>query len=262
MKSMMAGVVLVAASGAAVASGVGDVTSFVDQPRLFNDFGGSNLSYSSDFATGTVSIVENNYGSGNFANRHAAWYGDAGNNKVDFNYGDAFSIRTRLKISDATDVGNVEAGIQADLFGFGLFGVQTRNGEIAAFGSTNPFHSFGTGLYNVGDVILLEMTHRVGSGNGLDPIGGGTPSTMEYRYNNITQGSGWVSSGLKNFTTSEGGIPSFFPQFYGLGAQINQPGANGSVDVLFSGSSISVPTPGALGVVALAGLAAGRRRRA
>jgi hypothetical protein len=242
---------------AGVVASSGDIASYVDAPRLFNDFSGSSLFYQSSFSpsNGSLIIRENNYGTGNFANRHAAWFGDAGANKVDYDFGDGFDFSMKLKVNAADSVGNVEAGFQADLFGFGLFGVLTGNGEIAAFGSVLPFHSFGAGVYNVGDEVMLRMIHRPG-----DSEFGVVKSTMEYLYNNMTTGSGWVSSGEKDFTTTEGGIPSFFDMFFGAGAQINFPDAvDGNVDIEMS--MISIPAPGAAALLALGGLAAARRRR-
>ena len=80
-------------AGAAVAS-VSDINGFVDAPRLFNDFSGSNLTYSSTFSPmgSSVTLRESDYGSGNFANRHASWFSDGGGNKVDFDYGDGFDV--------------------------------------------------------------------------------------------------------------------------------------------------------------------------
>lgn len=248
---------LVCAASVASAS-VSDIASFVDNPRLFNDFAGSSLSYMSNYdAMGSsVNLREENYGTGGFANRHASWFADMGSNKVDFDYGDGFDMQMTMQINEASNVGNVEAGFQADLFGFGLFGALTANGEIAAFGSVIPFHSFGSGLYNIGDELMLRMVHRPGDGEGM-----GAPSTMEYMYNNLTTASGWVSSGLVAFSTTEGGIPSIFEMFTGVGAQINQPGANGIVDISYSNITTSVPAPGTLGLLSLAGLGAARRRR-
>lgn len=257
VKAIVSMGVLAGLASMACASGVGDVAGFVDAPRLFNDFSGSTLNYSSNFnlAGSSVSIVESNYGTGNFANRHAAWLGDGGPNKVDFNYGDRFDMQTTLQINDASGVGQIEAGFQADLFGFGLFGVLTGNGEIAAFGSVLPFHSFGTGLYTVGDEVMLRMIHTPGAGENGSPA-----STMEYLYNNTTQGSGWVSSGAIDFTNTEGGIPSFFDMFYGVGAQINLPAPDASVDIQFSNLTVQVPAPGAIGLLMVAGVGAMRRR--
>lgn len=246
-------------SSIAAASGVGDVASLVDTTRLFNDFSGSNLVYSSNYnpAGSSISLHEDNYGTGGFANRHASWLGDSGSNKVDFNYGDAFDMQMNMQINQASNVGQVEAGFQADLFGFGLFGVLTGNGEIAAFGSVLPFYTFGTGLYSVGDEIMLRMIHTPGDGENS----GGNASTMEYMYNNMTTGSGWVSSGQVDFTTTEGGIPSSFDMFYGAGAQINFPDVDGVVDIDYSNFTVTVPAPASLGLLAFAGIGTIRRRR-
>jgi len=243
----------------AAATGAGDIAGFVDNPRLFNDFGGSDLIFNSNFdpSGSSLTIHEENYGTGNFANRHAAWFGDTGGNKVDFDYPDAWDMETTLQVNTASNVGGIEAGFQADLFGFGLFGVLTGNGEVAAFGSILPFYSFGTGIYSVGDEIGLRMIHRPGDGENS----GGAPSTLEYMYNNMTTGSGWVSSGAIDFTTTEGGIPSSFDMFTGVGAQINFPGSDGVVDINFSNILVSVPAPTTLSLLSLAGLGAARRRR-
>lgn len=250
--------ILVAASSVAAASGTNDIGGIIDNPRLFNDFASSSLTFSSMYnpAGSNVAFREENYGSGGFANRHSAWFGDGMSNKVDFNYNDGFDMQMNMQINEASNVGNVEAGFQADLFGFGLFGVLTATGEIAAFGSVLPFHSFGTGLYTVGDEVMLRMVHNPGAGEFS-----GVPSTMEYMYNNTTTGSGWVSSGEIDFTTTEGGIPSFFDMFTGVGAQINQPGLDAVVDINFGDITTNVPTPGSLGLLTLAGIGAARRRR-
>jgi hypothetical protein len=251
--------VMVCAGSIAAASGVGDIAGLVNNPRIFNDFADSSLTFSSNYDVfgSSIDLREENFGSGGFANRHAAWFSDGGGAKVDFDYGDAWDMQMTMQINEASGVGNVEAGFQADLFGFGLFGVLTSNGEIAAFGSVLPFFSFGSGLYTVGDEVMLRMVHSPGDGEGS----GGAASTMEYLYNNMTTGSGWVSSGLVNFTTGEGGIPSGFDFFAGAGAQINAPGSGAVVDISFRNLTAVVPAPGALGVLSLAGLAATRRRR-
>lgn len=243
----------------ATASGVGDIGGLVNQERIFNDFPDSSLTLTSNYDVfgSSIDLREENFGSGGFANRHAAWWSDGAANKVDFDYGDAFDMQMTLQVNEASGVGNVEAGFQADLFGFGLFGVLTANGEIAAFGSVLPFHTFGTGLYTVGDEVMLRMIHSPGDGEGS----GGAPSTMEYLYNNTTTGSGWVSSGLLDFGTGEGGIPSGFDFFAGAGAQINAPTVDGVVDISFRNFTAVVPAPATLGMLSLAGLAAARRRR-
>ncbi|MEO0715593.1 MAG: hypothetical protein AAFY58_01235 [Planctomycetota bacterium] len=246
-------------AGTAFATGAGDVNGLDDAPRLFNDFSGSNLTLNSNWTAGVgnVSIVENNYGAGGFANKHISFFADApAGNRVDFDYGDGFDAMMTLQVNGADNVGNLETGFNSDLFGFGLFGVLTANGEIAAFGGTMPFHSFGPGVYNVGDEVMLNMIYTPGAGENMMPA-----STIEYRYNNLTTGSGWVSSGLVSFGNTEGGWPSAFTQTFGVGAQINNPDAvNGAVDVDFRNITI-IPAPASAALLGLAGIAGIRRRR-
>lgn len=251
--------VLVCSGSLAAASGVGDIAGLINQTRIFNDFPDSSVTLTSNYDVfgSSIDLREENFGAGGFANRHAAWLSDGGTNKVDFDYGDAFDMQMTMQINEASGVGNVEAGFQADLFGFGLFGVQTASGEISAFGSVLPFYSFGNGLYSVGDEIMLRMIHSPGDGQ----FSGGAASTMEYLYNNLTTGSGWVSSGQVAFGTGEGGIPTGFDFFAGAGAQINQATPNGVVDISYRNFTAVVPAPGVLGLLSLAGLGAARRRR-
>ncbi len=250
-------IIAIAAASAASVASVADVNGLVENPRIFNDFANSDLTFSSMYSPSGSSLMlrESNYGAGNFANRHASWLGDGAANKVGFTYGDGFDVQMNMTINAADSVGNVEAGFQMDLFGFGLFGVLSTTGEVAAFGSVLPFHSFGAGVYNIGSDIQLRMIHRPGAGDFS-----GTNSTMEYFYNNLTTGTGWVSSGEIAFTTLEGGIPSSFDAFVGAGAQISQPDAkDGNVSIDFN--NIIIPAPGAAAILGLGGLAATRRRR-
>lgn len=250
--------IIMCAGSLAAASGVNDIGGIFDTVRLFNDFAGSDLTYTSNYdAMGSsVQLHEENYGTGNFANRHASWFADSGGSRVDFNYDDSWDMQMTMQINSGSGVGNIEAGFQADLFGFGLFGVLSSSGEIAAFGSVIPFHSFGAGLYNIGDEVMLRMLHNPGDGENM-----GAPSTMEYMYNNLTTGSGWVTSGAIDFTTTEGGIPSGFDMFTGVGAQINQPSFDSVVDISFNNITASVPAPATIGLLTIAGLGATRRRR-
>ena len=147
-----------------------------------------------------------------------------------------------------------EAGIMTDLLGFGGCGA-LPNGEIAAFGSFLPFHSFGVGVYTNGTDVDLRMIYRPGAGEGQMPA-----STMEYI---IDTGSGPISSGEIEFTNTEGGIPSGMPQdqflaLIGVGIQ-SQGNPGGSSNVTFTDFKV-IPAPGT-GLLALAGLGVVARRR-
>lgn len=249
---------LVATAGLSTTAfaGAGQFASFVDASRTFNDFSGSNLMFNTDAGAGTVGIVEDSYGAGGFANRHMAWLGDSGGNGIDFDYGDSYDATAKLQINQADNVGQVEAGFQIDNFGFGFFGVLSGSGEIAAFGGYFEFHTFGTGLYSVGDELMLRVIYSQGGGEGSPPAG-----TMEYLYNNLTTGSGWVSSGAKTIGNLEGGIPSAGGGLLGVGAQINAPdSASGAVDIQFSMITVT-PTPASAALLGMGGLVAMRRRR-
>lgn len=224
--------------------------------RIFNDRPDSTLTVTNNYPA-SIRFEESNFGPGGFANRHSAYLSeDGGATNSDIDYGDAFDITVTVNHTLQTNVG-VEAGIHADLFGFGYFG-QLPNGEIAAFGSIFPFVSFGIQPY--GASIDLRIIHDPGDGDGINPIGAGARSTFQYGYN---LGSGWVFSSQLTMGGTEGGIPSAFPFYLGFGVQHNAAAETGSIaDTLFKDIIVSkVPAPGAMALVGLAGLVGLRRRR-
>lgn len=221
--------------------------------RIFNDYPDSTLNVTNAYPA-LFSIEEGDFGSGGFANRHMAFLSqDAGATAYDFNYEDGFDFCVTMNL-DANPVDGREAGIMTDLFGFGFFGA-LPNGEIAAFGSFLPFHSFGN-VYTNGTDVDLRMIYRPGAGEGMMPA-----STIEYI---IDTGSGPISSGLIDFTNTEGGIPSGMPQdqflaLIGVGIQ-NQGAPGGSSNVTFTNFKvIPAPATAVLGIAG-AGLLARRRR--
>ncbi len=218
--------------------------------RVFNDFAGSTLNINNAYPA-SLTIEETDFGSGNFANRHMAWASeDAGSTASSFDYEDGFDFGVTMNL-DASPTTGREAGIMTDLFGFGFFGA-LGNGEIAAFGSFLPFHTFGT-VYTNNTDVTLRMIYTPGAGQGLMPA-----STIEYI---IDQGSGPVSSGQIAFTNTEGGIPSGFGAKIGVGIQ-SQGNPGGYSDVAFTDFKFVVPAPGT-GALAFGGmLLAARRRRA
>lgn len=222
------------------------------ESRVFNDYPNSTLAINNAFPNG-LTIDESNFGMGGFANRHMAYLSqDGGNTAFDFNYGDALDFSVTMNLN-ASPVDGREAGIVTDLFGFGFFGA-LPNGEIAAFGSFLPFHSFGN-VYTNGTDVDLRMIYRPGAGEGSMDA-----STIEYI---IDLGAGAISSGEIVFTNNEGGIPSGNPasQFIariGVGVQ-NAGGFGGSSVVTFTNFN-AVPAPGA-GLLAIAGMCGIVRRR-
>lgn len=249
-QSVVSSVVAFAALASAGAAS-GAINGVFYHDRLFNDYPNSDLTVVRNYPT-QIKYTETNFGAGGFANRHSAYFSeDGGTTPKDFNYADAFDLCITLDL-DATPAGGREAGFHTDLFGLGFFGV-LPNGEIAAFGSILPFKTFGS-VWTPGQPVQLRMTHVPGDGDGVGSFT--VPSTLEYQYN---LGSGWVTSGAIPFTTGEGGIPQNFDFFVGLGVQ-NQ-GAPGGTSVA-DFTNIKVPTPASAALLGVAGLIAGRRRRA
>jgi hypothetical protein len=237
--------------------GTGDINGVFEVPYLFVDRPDSVLTITNNFPS-SYEIDENNFGDGGFANRHTAYFStDGGASPLDFGYDDGFDLC--INISVATLDVTSEVGFHADGFGLGVFAL-LGNGEIASFGTLLPFHSFGlvTAPNYQGD-LSLRMIHRVGDGNGVDPLApGANPSTIEYLYD---IGGGWISSGLVPITTGEGGIPTGANMLIGFGTQNN--GADpitGASNVLFTDVK-AIPTPGALALAGCVGLIGLRRRR-
>lgn len=249
---------LVAIAGTSFGA-VTDIDSLQEASGLYGDFPGTTITvtnnYPSLYRIQETGFVDDMAG-GNFASFNAGWLSaDGGATAYDFNYGDSFDFKVTM-VDSSTGIGQVEGGIRTDLFGFGFFGALSGNGEIAAFGGTVPFHSFGAGLYTPGDTLDLRMIYKAGAAEFVDT------SYIQYRYQ--VNGGGWVSSGWIPFTNSEMGWPSGIPdtqfiQKIGVGSQNNNP-IGGTVDISFTNMMLS-PTPGAVAVFGLAGVAGMRRRR-
>lgn len=259
-QTLLASALVVAFAGSAM--GAININGVKMVNRLFNDFPDSTLVATNNYpneVSWAESIFDPNNDGGNFANRHSAYFSaDGGTSAKDFNYTDGFDAEVTLTLSSVNVAGR-EAGFHTDLFGFGFFGL-LPNGHVAAFGSILPFWDPGV-VYTPGAVttVDLRMIHTPGSGDGV-----GAPaiaSTIEYIVN---FGNGPISSGPLTMGGLEGGIPSAFPFFVGVGTQ--NVGANDTAtSAVFTDFKITdvapVPAPGAAAVLGLAGLAGLRRRR-
>lgn len=245
MKSSAFGIIAVLAAAGATAQ---PYNGLQVNARVFNDYPTSTLNISNMYPA-SLSIEESNFGAGGFANRHMAWASeDGGSTASDFDYTDGFDFSVTMNL-DASPTAGREAGIMTDLFGFGFFGA-LGNGEIAAFGSFLPFHSFGN-VYTNGTDVQLRMIYRPGAGENMLPA-----STIEYIYDN---GGGPISSGQIAFNNNEGGIPTNFTALVGVGIQ-SAGAAGGSSNVLFTDFKFEVPAPGTA-ALALGGMILGARRR-
>lgn len=217
------------------------------QERIFNDYPNSKLVTTNNFPS-MVQFNESNFGSGGFANRHAAYFSaDSGATAKDFNYTDAFDFSFTLDL-DATPAGGREAGFHVNSGGdYGFFGV-LPNGEIAAFGGSLPFFTSGTGVWTPGNEVQLRMVHKPGDGTAANP------SVMDYMFN---AGSGWVTVS-KKFDNGEFGLVTAVDVLVGFGVQ-NQGAPGGTSNALFT--NIVVPAPSGLAMLGLLGLAGLRRKR-
>lgn len=250
LQRSVAAIATLAIAGAA-SGAVQDINSVQQANRIFDDFTTTTLTVTDNYAASyrieETGYVDESIG-GNFANKHGAFFSeDNGATRFDFDYGDSFLAK--LTYVDNSSGINVEAGFLTDLFGFGFFG-GLPNGEVAAFGGTLPFHSFGT-IYTPGDTIDLSMKYIAGTAEGFDP--------SRIKYGVQINGGGWAYSPAILFTNGEMGWPSAFTQYIGFGAQFNNP-IGGSADVTFSNIMIT-PAPGAAAMMGLFGLVGIRRRR-
>ncbi len=259
MKTLLTASMIIVCASSALAGTVSGINGVNVRPRIFNDFPSSNLAITNNYPA-QVRFNEGPFGAadpdgGGFANRHSAYFSnDGGATAFDFNYEDGFDAQFTMNLSTDNRNGK-EAGFHSDLFGFGFFGV-LPNGEIAAFGSIFEFHTFGVVPGSTSGPISLRMIYTPGNGDGTIGGAGTIRSTFEYMY---SLGGGWVSSGPKPIGNGEGGIPSAFPFYVGVGVQNSPQGATFS-DTVFS-NIVVVPAPGAVALLGAAGLVGLRRRR-
>ncbi|MEX2219197.1 MAG: hypothetical protein WD749_10620 [Phycisphaerales bacterium] len=243
-------------AGAAVAQPVTSINSVGVTPRRFNDFPGTALMVTNSYPA-LVGFNESGYPGppppGGFANQHiASFSADGGTTKYAFSNQNPFDISFDINLSVGSVAPRKEAGFRFDsLIGGESFFFVTSDGEAAAFGGPFPFFSFGPSAYTPGTTAAMRMIYTPGVGT--NP-GAAVPATIEYRFNSLTSGP------LAFGNTENGFITGTVDGMY-LQVQPDRNNPNEFADARFTNFVVLVPSPGAAGLLALAGVFAARRRR-
>lgn len=255
---------LVACLGLAAIAGARPVINgAVLHTRIFNDFPNSTLVTTNNYPA-LIQFSDGPVGPGAFANRHNfRLSANAGVSDAVFMNGDGFIFQADVAL---LGTGPVEGGLQVSPWYSqqvdGQFNIRLDDGEVAVFGGRLPFFSF-TGVYGLHYLAGTTVHEKIiYDPHGLSAV---SPGTIEYIY---TDGTGTYSSGVLAF---DQGNPAEDPP-YGLYGILNDARVGGVVQVMnFNAGQHSagirfsninyVPTPGSMGVLALGGLLAARRRR-
>jgi hypothetical protein len=253
--------VLVASLGLAAAAAAQPVVNGASlNTRIFNDFPNSTLGTTNTFP-GVVRISDANLVNSppaGFANRHN-WRlsADGGATNATFMNSHSYSLFADVTLSGT---GNGEIGIQLSPWWSqnvdGNLMLNGVSGEVAAFGGRLPFYSFTASQsvnYVKGTTVRVGFEYDANSNTAADP------GAIRYWYGNLN--SGWL-----NF--DEGNPGEGFGSWGALnsataGGYLQVVGAQtGTGDLVGTWANISyVPAPGSMGLLALGGLLAARRRR-
>ena len=225
------------------------INGFKANPRVFNDNPGSTLTITPpapiNVNPANITIQDVYTGAFGGANRHDVLAsGDGGLTAYNFSLGSSFMFTTRVTLTAGDNAPRKEAGIRMNGGPIGdmLFLVNSDAGEIVTFGG--PFHLFGknsTGNgYTPGTSILLGIIQK--GGNGI------TPSTTEFF---IDRGFGIETTGPLAWTNLEGGLPSYQLGVYAQGGSDGGAVVADYINAVFTGTTLTVPEPSTLTLVAL-----------
>lgn len=273
MKSVMM-VAVAGLAATAAASDISQVNGYTVHTRVFNDFASTTLLVNGApeanpgvpatygvAGAGSMRFEEqfSAFAQGSFANKHLAYLStDGGASELGLSAGQSWSIDLDISITAPGPGPRKEAGIRVENprpgLGYtdeGLILVAS-DGEVAVFGGVMPFTGLGS-VYTLGTTAHLRFEF-------FAP--GAVDARGAYRLTFTDAVTGVHDSGLKIWGSEPDGTAGFNEGTrLALVAQNQRnPLIADSSDINYSNISI-VPAPGALAVLGLAGLAAGRRRR-
>lgn len=280
MKTSAALFAIVAAAGTVLAgTDVNDINGLKVDNRVWNDFATSNLAWGPAGSATNLAPLPTDDGTlplagglqwrdefpagtvGNFANKHLAWLSsDGGATAHQGNLNQSYVIEFDIKIDVPATAPRREGGMQINnprpSLGYTDEGqvMVASDGEVAVFGGVMPFTGLGN-VYTAGTTAHLSFQYF--APGAADPVLGAYLLTFTDAV------TGVHSSGMKFWSPTEpdGLFGINHGANFGLKAQNQRnPFVNDYSDITYSNIAI-VPAPGALALVGLGGLIAGRRRR-
>lgn len=246
------------------------VNGYHSDPRVFNDFSTSTLTFTnSNTNPGSITIDDRNWANdgvgGNGANRHDARASvDNGASDASFAPNQGYQISTTFTLADGSNSPRKEAGIRFNSTngGDGLFIINSDAGEIVAFGAGAPFHLFGNNAGGNGYVpgTPITFTERYTPPGIVDPL----KATMTYTVSYPTKGiNASFTDFFSNLETAIAG--NYTVGVYVQGGPASPGGINDTTDFMTATfqnvTTTLVPEPASIGLLALGGLVALRRRR-